>query len=194
MPENSIGLIPPGGYSDVTAQQSAVAIKYLSYLNTHRGEKTQIQHAGNGGEQKIGAVPVDGKFRGEIWQIHGCFIHSHMNCTKHKYDPRAVHAYHQVPHEAVYEKTLNFDDRLKAAGYHLNVIWECEIEKQLKENREMKKYFEDTNRWLHLKNSIDPRDALYGGRTSVFKLLTELTEDDINEGYEIAYLDVNRLA
>jgi G:T-mismatch repair DNA endonuclease (very short patch repair protein) len=44
----------------------------------------------------------------------------------------------------------------------VDIIWECEVTKQLKEDNEMKDFFNDLG---NEKGPIDPRAAYFGGRT-----------------------------
>jgi hypothetical protein len=44
----------------------------------------------------------------------------------------------------------------------VDIKWECEINRELKENKMMAEFFSDLG---NDKGPIDPRDAYYGGRT-----------------------------
>ncbi len=71
----------------------------------------------------------------------------------------------------------------------LTVIYECEILMALKEDQEFRQYWTAPSTCRQFANPITARAALYGGRTEVFCLSTQLTDDQIREGYQIRYLD-----
>uniref|UniRef100_A0A915IL67 Uncharacterized protein n=1 Tax=Romanomermis culicivorax TaxID=13658 RepID=A0A915IL67_ROMCU len=67
--EDTIGLIPHGGYSRAE-NQSVIGIKWLKY--TAETRKIKIRHKLNGGEVKIGPYKVDGIHNREIFELYGC--------------------------------------------------------------------------------------------------------------------------
>ena len=67
-------------------------------------------------------------------------------------------------HRINYQSTI---DRLKAIqslGNSVESIWECDVDKELKQNKNMREFFTD----CQTKGQIDPRDAYFGG-TNYFK-------------------------
>ena len=80
------------------------------------------------------------------------------NMTMHELRQRTVE-------KALYLKDHNF-----------NVVeaWECDIMQELKEDDEMKSYFDTYD----LVDPLEPRDAFYGGRTNAAKLFHECAEDE----------------
>lgn len=74
-------------------------------------------------------------------------------------------------------------ERIREYGYNLITIWECDFDKELKANDEMKKYIKSLS---HLgENKLEPRDAYFGGRTNAIKLY-----HDCAEGEKIKYVDI----
>ena len=53
-------------------------------------------------------------------------------------------------------------------------MWECEINRELKRNEEMKEYFDNYD----LTDPLEPRHAFYGGRTNATKLFHECKDDE----------------
>jgi G:T-mismatch repair DNA endonuclease (very short patch repair protein) len=47
----------------------------------------------------------------------------------------------------------------------VDIKWECELNRELKENKIMKEFFSDLG---NDKGPINPRDAYYGGRTGYY--------------------------
>ena len=63
--------------------------------------------------------------------------------------------------------------------------WSHEFEYERKNDERVKKFFKRSDLIFH--KSINPRDELYGGRCSLFKLFAEIKDDE-----KIQYLDVVR--
>ena len=55
---------------------------------------------------------------------------------------------------------------LRRQGYNVVEIWECDINRELNNDEDMKYYFDH----YHIADPLEPRDALYGGRTNAAKL------------------------
>jgi len=62
--------------------------------------------------------------------------------------------------------------------------WECELKKELSESEEMSDYFSNCT----IAEPLEPRHALFGGRTNAVKLYHEA-----QEGQQIKYVDFTRL-
>ena len=73
----------------------------------------------------------------------------------------------------------------KTLGYPLVKIWECDFNRQLEKNPEMKEFVK--NKKLELSSPLRPRQAALGGRVEVFKLFHECSDDDDER---ICYFDV----
>jgi hypothetical protein len=63
---------------------------------------------------------------------------------------------------------------LKNQGYNVIEVWECAINRKLANDAEMKNYFDH----YEVVDPLEPRDALYGGRTNAAKLYHECKDDE----------------
>ena len=85
------------------------------------------------------------------------------------YNPIRCMTMHDLYHATV-EKT----EYLKSEGYNVVEIWECAINRELTNDEEMKYYFD----YYDMTDPLEPRDALYGGRTNASKLYHECEADE----------------
>jgi hypothetical protein len=134
---NTIAIIPNGGY-EKWDKSSDKALKLMNWISKKRN--VMVQHAGNGREFKIGPFKVDGFIETEntVLEFLGCFYHSHSTCTEP--EDRAPNG---KPNNINYKDTLHRLEKISEMGYKVEVFWECEVEKQLKENAEMRTFFND---------------------------------------------------
>lgn len=81
-------------------------------------QKRHIHHAycGHGGEREIAGASVDGLTK-TVYQFHGCCYHG---CPKH------CHRYNAAELNL---KTISRERKIKAAGYNLITMWECDFMK-----------------------------------------------------------------
>ena len=63
-------------------------------------------------------------------------------------------------------------------------VWECDVNRELKQNEDMKHYFDH----YHIAEALEPRHALYGGRTTAAKLYHFCQGDE-----QIWYVDFTSL-
>ena len=68
--------------------------------------------------------------------------------------------------EQLYKDTLKKVNYLESHGFVVVQKWECELKKELKEDEEMKQFFDE----YEIVDPLQPRDAFYGGRTNATKL------------------------
>ena len=177
--KDTIAIIPPHGYRPEN-KQSLFAQKWLSYT----AEKTEIyiQHARNGGEKRVGPYLLDGYHEEThtAYEVHGCFWHGCPKCyardTVSPVSGKSMHELHQL--------TMERADFLKRQGYHVIEVWECDIRRQLTVDEGMKYYFDH----YAVADPLEPRDALYGGRTNASKLYHECQQDE-----KIRYSDFTSL-
>ena len=71
--------------------------------------------------------------------------------------------------EQLYKDTLKKVNYLQDHGFEVVQKWECELKKELKEDEEMKQFFDE----YEIVDPLQPRDAFYGGRTNATKLFHE---------------------
>ena len=101
-----------------------------------------------------------------IFEFAGCAVHGCDKCTLP--DKRSV-----FDNETNRDRKTQFDNRLARftqCGYKVEVMWECEW-KDLKEKDEsVRLQLEEIANETYKREPINPRDALYGGRTEVFSV------------------------
>ncbi|XP_028393192.1 uncharacterized protein LOC114517603 [Dendronephthya gigantea] len=162
--EDTIAIIPPNGYRP-RDKHSILALKWLSY--TAEQENIVIQHARNAGEKRIGTYRLDGfdEDSNTAYEVQGCFWHGCTKCysreTVNSVNGRTMHELHQATSEKI--------TYLKSQGLNVVEVWECEINRQLESNPEMKVYFNNYD----VVDPLEPREAFYGGRTNAAKLFHE---------------------
>ena len=83
----------------------------------------------------------------------------------------------------VYTETLERGERLKALGFNVKTIWEHDFRK-LQETEEMKEFLDGSD----FVQSIDPRDAFFGGRVNGYKLFAK-----VGPGETVEYVDFTSL-
>ena len=69
-------------------------------------------------------------------------------------------------------------------GYNVVEIWECDVNRELNNDEDMKYYFDH----YHIADPLEPRHALYGGRTNAAKLYHLCQGDE-----QIRYVDFTSL-
>ena len=84
----------------------------------------------------------------------------------------------------LYEATLEKTTYLKSPNFNVVEIWEHQINQQLKDNAEMKAYFDN----FQVVKPLEPRDAFYGGRTNASKQFHKCQGEE-----KILYLDFTSL-
>ena len=62
--------------------------------------------------------------------------------------------------------TVGKIEYLRCQGYNVVEVWECDVRRELEQNEEMRYYFDH----YRIAESLEPRHALYGGRTNAAKL------------------------
>ena len=159
--KDTIGIIPPMGYTP-KKKQSLFAHKWLSYTAEKRG--IHIQHARNGGEKRVGDYFLDGYHEEThtAYEVHGCFWHGCPKC----YVRDTVNPVKDKTMQKLHHCTVAKSEYLRCQGYNVVEIWECDVKRELKQNEEMKYYFDH----YHIADPLEPRHALYGGQTNAAKL------------------------
>lgn len=115
--------------------------------------------------------------------FQGCYYHGHQ-CQDKFSQPKTDRTYFgsveslQMKFAATQAKLK----RLNELGYNVKSIWECEFNSFLIENPIIDDILNDDPRLLF--NQLNPREAIYGGRTEVFKLHYKP-----KQGEKIRYID-----
>lgn len=162
LPANTIARIKESGIGN-NINQSKIALKMLRWII--HSEKLYSMRFRDNGEHQI-VVTVNGKThtwsvdgfvpeQNLVIKILGDWFHGHYpNCFK---DPTQIMPCGRELGE-VYKATMKRLDVLQQHGYTVRAIWECEIRQQLKDNAEMKAFFEDERQ----AGPICLRDAFFG--------------------------------
>ena len=157
-------------HKDTTRNEaySQKSISWLNYLSEKHNIK--IQHALNGGEYEINDMKVDGycEETNTVYEFQGCFWHGCTKCyTGDKINPK-----NKLDMATLQKYTLEKNRKIYDAGYNLVEIYECELDKDI--------HFKS---WAN-KNPcevitpLNPRDAMFGGRTNVTKLNYEFKKGE----------------
>ena len=183
MPENSIGLISSNGFNPFI-NTSKKALLWLRYIAESRN--IFVKHQRNSGEMKCGPYYLDGvdEANKTIYEFHGCYWHGCPSC----YNKTTFNKVYQIPQYAIYirhTERINYI-KSKLKEYSLVEIWEHDWDIMTKSNLDLKNFLENQS----IVDEINPRDALYGGRTQCYKLY-HLCNLDENE--EIRYIDYTSL-
>ncbi|XP_069505099.1 uncharacterized protein [Ambystoma mexicanum] len=178
----TIALIPPDMYHGRQKRFSTPSIQWLMYMSEQI--KTPIQHALRGGEKKIGPYFLDGyaSLNGVqmAYEFNGCFYHGCPQCYK-KDDYNTLMA---CTYDHLYRRTLLKKNFLETRGLRVITLWEHEWTEMLKKDSDLKIFLKHKN----LPEPLEPRDALFGGRTNAIKLYHETAP-----GEKIHYLDFTSL-
>jgi len=178
----TIGLLPPGGYS-ANNRYSKKALMWLLHMEQTDG--CQIQHARNGREfrpPELRHYSVDGYCAETrtVYEFLGCYYHG---CTCQPFPD--VKTLGGDTLAGRYEQTLARIELIKRAGYHVKIQWECKFD-------EAKIVEQKPELLVHpiVKHaSLITRDALYGGRTEAMRLHYKLREGEES----VQYCDVMSL-
>ena len=131
-----------------------------------------IQHGRNGGEYRIPTTRyhVDGYHEPSktVWEFLGCFFH---NCPCQE---TGLNASEIAKHRAKHESTMLRLNKLRALGYRVVYIWECEFDRMLLRNNSLQEFAKTFKSVTPLKI----RDSFFGGRVSPTQLLYETKEDE----------------
>ncbi|EFO95708.1 hypothetical protein CRE_13943 [Caenorhabditis remanei] len=179
-----IGIIPENGFPE--RNNSVFALKTLMWIEKETG--IRIHHKLRGPEKMIRMTNGDCYFvdgfdetTNTVYEIHGCFYHGCPKCT----NPTLQHPNHPgVENKAIYDGTIKREQRLKEANYNVISWWEHEINDMLKQNSEMRDFFNKCRHATHLL----PREGMYGGRTQPYQMIVECEDDE-----ELCYDDFNSL-
>ncbi|KAL3102391.1 hypothetical protein niasHT_020822 [Heterodera trifolii] len=186
---NSLAIVPEKGYTP-QQNQSALANKFLDWYSHTNNVNIQTAHSRYGEYmfKREGQVyQVDGYIKGtngkrdKIIEVNGCLWHGCEECFEDMDEET------RMPNG----KTLG-EIRIKEQRKHeilrryvdLEVVWEHEINKKMKRDKEMREYFEN---WKDC-SPIKIREAFHGGRTGPMKLL-----HTTKPGQKISYKDFTSL-
>jgi len=168
----TIGLIPPGGYS-CNRRYRMKALMWL--LHMERTEGCHIQHARNGRAYRTPEFPhysVD-SYCAEtrtIYEFLGSYYHG-CKCQPFR-DAKSLASGETLAER--YEETLARIELLKRAGHTVKVQWECEFEG----------FADDLRAHPIVRHApMKTRDALYGSRTEAMCLHYKIREGEESVQY-----------
>ena len=120
---------------------------------------------------------LDGTNLKTVIEFHGCVWHGCTQCFKNrsKLMPNGLTA------DESFQKTVEKVETIKNLGYVVKEFWECEVNRMLEQDPEMKLFFDS----VEIQDPIDPRDGFYGGRTNATKLYHCCKPEE-----KIGYVDV----
>lgn len=187
----TIAVEPIQGWRGARVNQSKVAFQWLycceSLLPKQGAAGDRIRHARNGGEVTVVAghdsVHVDGydAQTRTIYEFHGC-----PTCFSLGRDIKSrINGDRTL--EEVYQATRVKIQTLRADGYTVVELWECQWKAWLGDETTPQHQFVDS---LTLADPLEPRDAFFGGRTGAVSLYATV---DATQGETIKYLDVTSL-
>lgn len=175
MPEDSIAIVPNLGY-DPSRQFSMKGCRWLAWMSR---DGRVIRHAKNGGEMQIGPYTVDGydEETHTVYEFYGCYWHGCPTC--HPELETQTHPHRSdCTYGALYQQTLIREHQLREQGYEVVTIWEHDFDQEIKNNPNLEHFLQT----LNFQDPLNPRQALYGGRTNATRLFC-------NEG-DMRYVDV----
>ena len=161
--KNVIGQIPAEGYGG-NVNQSVIALYWLRNIEeTLQADGLIVRSKlSSEGEVMILNRHVDGycEETKTIYQFHGCFFHGCESC----YDREE---YNTVLNETYYtlrERTRRTTNLFKANDYRVITMWECDFMRESKVSQNTLKMLRHRDFFINV--NLNPRDALFGGRTS----------------------------
>uniref|UniRef100_A0A914LRF1 DNA-directed DNA polymerase n=1 Tax=Meloidogyne incognita TaxID=6306 RepID=A0A914LRF1_MELIC len=174
-----LAIVPERGYENVD-NQSLLALKFFQWYREENNVEIQTAHWK--GEKVIGKYKLDGWIEEQQLgiEVNGCAWHGCKDCY-----PRDNMI---LPNGLTAGKKRQKDkermEYILTQIPEVKVYWQCEIEKMLRRDREMKKKFDN---YLD-EGPLEIRDCFFGGRTGPLKLFHKA-----EEGEKISYYDVTSL-
>jgi hypothetical protein len=183
----SIAQINPSGYENF--RYSLKSCEYLQYLNIRNGNE-DITHSLNSGDGKevklLGRYRVDGydaKTK-TVYEFHGCFWHGCERCVKNRDEIQPVQ---KLTYDYIYQRTKAREEKLRNAGFNVQVMWECEWENLKKSDDSVKAIVSK----IHIKTKLNPRDAFRGGRVETGLIYYNINSSKGGKG--LRHVDIRSL-
>ncbi|CAB3978337.1 DNA polymerase [Paramuricea clavata] len=182
--EDQIGQVPTCGYGGVNINQSAIALCWLKDLEIML-EENNLRLASKlsvCGEQRIMGRYVDGycEETKTIYQFHGCFYHGCERC----YDGACYNPVLFTKFFTLLVSTQRLTNMFRQAGYTVVEKWECDYRNEVDMTANRLKELRLTSFFEFIQ--LEPRDALFGGRTSPATLYYDMKDT----GLPAMYFDV----
>ncbi|XP_040276243.1 uncharacterized protein LOC120991509 [Bufo bufo] len=182
LPKNTIAIVPADNYHKTQKRFSTPAIQWLMYLE--HAEGISIQHALKGGEKKVGKYFLDGyafvNGKHTAFEFQGCFYHGCPVC----YNEQDSNELTKSSYGQLYQSFLVRKSRLQRQGFTVRVLWEHEWREMIANDLGVKDFLIK----MKFPTPLDPRDALYGGRTNAIKLYHNVQADETVHYYDFTSL------
>jgi hypothetical protein len=169
--ENQVGIVPERGYNPED-KQSVIALKYMAWFGfmnkckvqtaeSSRGEHRVKRH--NGKDYQVdGYVRRPEHPRGDLaLEINGCIYHGCPTCYPSNDTPLTKDRSTGADKTAG-QLRAEYEERLAYIREYMEVkvVWTCEIESELKTNKQMARFFKG----YRVPGPINVREAYTGGR------------------------------
>ena len=185
-----VAVQPLNGWKGSQTKQSFKARRWLAWNNSrlrqNDTERDRIRFVDNGGEVRVAGSLVDGfdETTQTVYEFNGCFFHGCLRCYPKQRNSvsrlRGDRSFHEC-----YDATQKKKQTLVEAGYQVITEWECEWDREVKDNPDLQVFLDQHP----LVEPLQPRDAFFGGRTNAVRLHHCVT----NEHETIKYQDVTSL-
>ncbi|KAK0153088.1 putative DNA polymerase [Merluccius polli] len=183
LPPDTLALTHDGAYTNQYKTFSNASIQWLEF-EAFKND-ADIMHALNHGEKQFGPYHVDvfcewGGVR-TAYEFAGCFWHGCPKC----HSPGHKNAVNNIAFGVLYRQ---FKEKLASLRQthklHVRVMWECEWEQAKTTDQTLQDFLKNYN----APERLNPRHALFGGRTNAYKLHCKVAE-----GEKIQYYDFTSL-
>lgn len=179
MLENSLGIIPTNRYES-KQNQSKIGIAWLLYIKKYVNKnilfETRLQPSGL---QVDGFCPITRT----VYEMQGCYFHHCKFCDSKNKWPKRFSSVVQENKSNSYEVTEYKIKRLLKMKYKVVEENECKFKQFLKRYPNISEKLFNSPELIY--DRLEPRDAVFGGRVEVFRLLFES-----NENQSMQVLDV----
>ncbi|XP_041919959.1 uncharacterized protein LOC121684091 isoform X2 [Alosa sapidissima] len=181
--KDTIALTYPNCYIQPQKAHSKESLEWLEYVSATEG--IHIQHALNAGEHKVGDHMVDGfssSSKGCVgFEFLGCYHHACLTC----YKPEEMHQTRKIKCKDVNKECLQKLENLKRNdNFTLRSIWEHDWINQKKNDSKVKEFMSK----YKAPERLNPREALYGGRTNALCLYYKTQENEKIHYYDFTSL------
>ena len=169
VPPGLLALQPVNGWRGCQSNQSRKALDWLTWKARGLGDETRIRRMDNGGEMRLVGMLVDGYDAATrtAYEFNSCCYHGCPRCfPKQRYTVSVRRGDRSFAE--CYEATRVKKERLEAAGYAVTTQWECDWDRRVKAEPELKTFMEGQR--TTTADPLQPRDAFFGGRTNAMRL------------------------
>lgn len=163
-----LGRVPVQGYRHLR-NQSHEAMGWLTWVE--KKNSIVLRHAWHPeGEKQLHDAHVwaDGYHAptNTVWSFNGCFAHGHLTCKNNPYKKTTYNPKMKKSMGDLDMETTRWNSRVRQCGYTLVVIYSCQWQAEIQDNLEIREHIMK----MGVAGHIEPRSALYGGRTEAVTL------------------------